>query len=144
MQSDGLEPITVRKTKTPETSPDMPWLILACVALLIAGWSITRLGCVSPREARAMLKAGAVVIDVRTAHEFSNGALPGVINIPLHEMAHGIAGIVPDLGTPVLLHCKSGGRSGIACKVLRSMGYRRVGNLGSLGRAGAVLGSQVD
>lgn len=118
----------------------MPWLILAFVALLLAGWAITRLGSVSPQQATRLLQAGAVVIDVRTAHEFSSGALPGAINIPLDEIRRRVASVVPDPMTPVLLHCKSGGRSGIACKMLRSMGYRQVGNLGSLTRAASILG----
>lgn len=118
----------------------MPWLILAFMAVLLAGWWITRLGAVSPQQAKALLRAGAVVIDVRTAHEFSSRALPEVINIPLSEVRQRIAEVVPDLRTPVLLHCQSGGRSGIACKLLRSMGYQRVGNLGSLGRAESILG----
>ncbi|MFM8421816.1 MAG: rhodanese-like domain-containing protein [Verrucomicrobiota bacterium] len=118
----------------------MPWLILAFMAVLLAGWWITRLDAVSPQQAKALLRAGAVVIDVRTAHEFSSRALPEVINIPLSEVRQRIAEVVPDLRTPVLLHCQSGGRSGIACKMLRSMGYQRVGNLGSLGRAESILG----
>lgn len=118
----------------------MPWLILAFVALLLAGWAITRLGSVSPQQARNLLQSGAVVIDVRTAHEFSSGALPGVVNVPLDEIRRRIGSVVPNLGTPVLLHCKSGGRSGVASKLLRSMGYRQVGNLGSLTRAASILG----
>lgn len=118
----------------------MPWLILAFVGLLLAGWAITRLGSLSPEQTRTLLKSGAVVIDVRTAHEFASGSLPGVINIPLDELRRRMASVVPDPMTPVLLHCKSGGRSGIASKMLRSMGYRQVGNLGSLARAQAILG----
>lgn len=118
----------------------MPWLILAFVGLLLAGWAITRLGSLSPEQARTLLTCGAVVIDVRTAHEFASGSLPGVINIPLDELRRRMASVVPDPMTPVLLHCKSGGRSGMASKMLRSMGYRQVGNLGSLARAQAILG----
>lgn len=117
----------------------MPWLILGVAALLLAGWAITRMGSVSPEQARAMLQSGAVVIDVRTAHEFASGALPGVVNIPLDDLRHRIASVVPHRATPVLLHCKSGGRSGLGSKLLRSMGYGNVGNLGSLARAASIL-----
>lgn len=121
----------------------MPWLILTIVAVLLAGWSITRLGSLSTQQAKALLQTGAVVIDVRTAHEFSKGALPGVINVPLDEIRQRISSVVPDPRMPVLLHCKSGGRSGIACEVLRSMGYQQVGNLGSFGRAASILGHRL-
>lgn len=117
----------------------MPWFLLILGLLAVAAWGITRLGSVSAVEARAMLQDGAVVLDVRTPGEFAADALPGTINVPLDHLHAHVASVVPDPATPVLLHCQSGGRSGLACKMLRRMGYARVGNLGSLARAAAIL-----
>jgi len=42
---------------------------------------------------------------------------------------------VPDKSRALLLHCLSGGRSAIAKRQLRNMGYANAFNLGSLSRA---------
>jgi len=98
-----------------------------------------RLFLISPTVARDCLKEGARVIDVRTEAEFQSGHLPKAINIPLDRLSEEIARCAPDKEQPVLLHCLSGGRSGIARGMLKRMGYRRAFNLGSYGRAEKIL-----
>ena len=57
-----------------------------------------------------------VVIDVRTADEFSNGHIHGAKNIDImaDDFAAQIAAL--DKGKTYLIHCAAGGRSGRACK----------------------------
>ena len=91
--------------------------------------------------ARKHLAAGALVIDVRSPEEFRSGHVPGAINIPLGELRESLPGRVTDKNQVLLLHCLSGGRSGIARRQLRSLGYPNVFNLGSYARAERVVRS---
>jgi len=56
--------------------------ILAGVALL-AAVSACRAGGTDAATVRLKIKAGALVVDVRTPAEFAAGAYPGATNIPL-------------------------------------------------------------
>ena len=55
-----------------------------------------------------------------------------------------IARHAPNKEQPLLLHCLSGGRSGIGTRTLRRLGYQHVFNLGSYGRAEGILGARQD
>lgn len=62
-----------------------------------------------------------VRLDVRTAEEYARGHVPGFINIPLHELRERI-GELPQ-GKPVYVHCLSGLRSYVACRILTGSGF---------------------
>lgn len=120
----------------------MDWHILLVFAGLIAAFFLwKRLALVSPHAAREWLKQGGKVIDVRTAEEYQHRHLPGAINIPLDRLRSEIARHTPNQQTALLLHCLSGGRSGLARSMLRRMGYPNSFNLGSYGRAEKILRS---
>lgn len=76
------------------------------------------------------LKNGAVIIDVRTPHEFDNGKVPRSINIPVDRMASNVERI-RSMKRPVIVCCESGVRSNTARNILRSAGVREVYNGGS-------------
>jgi rhodanese-related sulfurtransferase len=81
-------------------------------------------------DARALLKTGAQLVDVRNPHEYrKHGALPGSVNIPLPVIQQGMKQL--DRKTPVLLYCNSGQRSGLAKRLLEACGFSIVHNLGS-------------
>jgi rhodanese-related sulfurtransferase len=93
-------------------------------------------------EASAIIRSGAPVIDVREPDEFAVGAIQGSVNVPLGEIQrHGAsalsnAGI--DVGAGMLLMvCRSGNRSGLACSALRRELGERTRNL-----AGGVIAWQ--
>ena len=86
-------------------------------------------------DAREKLREGAKLIDVRTAEEFASGRVSGAVNIPLDMVTNDLPRRFPDKSTTLLLHCRSGRRSGIAEKELRKLGYTNVFNIGSLERA---------
>ena len=72
---------------------------------------------------------GVRLVDVREPSEFSGelGHIPGAALVPL-------AGVLARAGEwsreePILLVCRSGGRSGSAAQALRNAGYARVMNL---------------
>ncbi|MGB5177467.1 MAG: rhodanese-like domain-containing protein [Gammaproteobacteria bacterium] len=80
-------------------------------------------------EARALLEAGAQLVDVRNPREHRQHALPGSINIPLPVIRQALKQL--DKETPVLLYCASGQRSGTARRLLEACGFRTVHNIGT-------------
>ena len=72
---------------------------------------------------------GALLLDVRTPEEFREGHIPGSRNLPLQNLEE--AAIETET-VPVFLYCRSGNRSATAARILRSMGYRNVTDLGGI------------
>lgn len=75
---------------------------------------------------------GAQIVDVRNPHEYSTGAAPGAVNIPVH-MIPSAATTHLDVTKPVVVYCLSGGRSAQAQMILNSMGFNEVYNAGGIG-----------
>ena len=120
----------------------MKWApILIIVAIVVVVIFLKQSGQISAKDALSYLKQGAMVIDVRSPGEFGSGHLPNAINIPLDEISAALPQRVGDKNQVLLLHCQSGMRSAIAAKKLKGMGYTKVFNLGSLQRAGNLVGS---
>lgn len=63
----------------------------------------------------------ATFLDVRTATEVGRGRIDGFINIPLDSLRERICEIPKN--KPVYVHCHSGLRSYIACRILAGNGY---------------------
>ena len=74
-----------------------------------------------------------VVIDVRTRLEFWFGHLDGSKNIPVTRIETGIASEsdVPK-DARILVYCASGGRSAMAARKLRELGYTCVTDGGGI------------
>jgi phage shock protein E len=118
----------------------MNWTVLVIFAAgVVVVFVIKQAGQISTRAARAHLKNGALVIDVRSPGEFSSGHLPVAINLPLDELETALPRRVKDKNQVLLLHCLSGTRSSLAKIKLKRMGYPNVFNLGSYGRAEYIL-----
>lgn len=79
-------------------------------------------------QAWGMIADGALVIDVRSAEEYSDGHIDGAINIPHTEIDRIAELIGDDLARPVVVYCRSGNRSGQAEAALRKRGYTGVFN----------------
>ena len=114
------------------------WLIplAGVVAFLLL---LKRKGHIGDEEAKRLLQGGAVIVDVRSEGEFASGHVEGAVNIPLDQVTKRLVETVPDQNTPVLMHCHSGGRSGIAVGLARRKGYANAFNLGSLRRTRAMV-----
>ena len=118
----------------------MNWItILILAAMLAAIILLRRSGLISPAEAAAHLKNGAMVIDVRTPGEFASGHLPNAINLPLDEIESSLPRRVKNKSQVLLLHCQAGGRSAEARKKLIALGYMNAFNLGSFSRAEQIV-----
>ena len=114
----------------------MDWTIWLILGVVVLGFMVLkRASFVSVESARQMLQENARIVDVRTESEFRSQHVPGAINVPLSELEDRIVREIPDKGQVLLVHCLSGGRSAIAQGKLRKLGYTKVHNLGSVGRA---------
>jgi len=76
------------------------------------------------------IKKGAVIIDVRTPHEFDHGKVPGSINIPVDRISVSVERI-RSMKKPVIVCCESGARSNQAKNILKSAGINEVYSGGS-------------
>ena len=65
--------------------------------------------------------AAVTLLDVREAGEFRRGNIEGFINIPLSEFRAHLGELDP--AKPVYVHCFSGMRSYIACRILTGYGF---------------------
>ncbi len=74
-------------------------------------------------ELEQELAEGAVLIDVRTAREYAEGAIPGSINIPLDDIRARIAQIPQ---RRLIVHCKVGQRGHTAVRLLAQLGREAV------------------
>ena len=61
------------------------------------------------------------LLDVRTDKEHAQGSVPGFVHIPLHELRERIGELPKE--KPVYVHCFSGLRSYVACRILTGHGY---------------------
>ena len=108
--------------------------VLIVALLLAAGYlMLTRGGNVGSAQARQLVQAGARLVDVRTPSEFAAGHIPGAINIPLQQLDSRLMELQPK-DIPVVLYCRSGGRSGNAARVLKNAGFAAVHDLGPMSR----------
>jgi len=90
---------------------------------------------IDPARLRALQADGVAVIDVREPAEFAEGHLPGAFNIPRGVLEFQVDGhpavadqADPHLAhrrAPVILYCRSGGRSALAAEALKRLGFDR-------------------
>lgn len=73
-------------------------------------------------EVASLPRDGSVtLLDVRTPAERENGAIEGFIGIPVDELREHISELDPK--KPIYVHCQSGLRSYIACRILAGYGF---------------------
>lgn len=81
-----------------------------------------------PAQFQTLLAGGnAQLLDVRTPEELELAALPGALNIPLHDLATRIAEL--ETTRPVAVLCHHGVRSEMAGRVLARNGFAEVSHL---------------
>ena len=66
-------------------------------------------------------KENLYILDVRTIEEYNISHIEGAINIPLDELRENIEKL--DKSKEIIVHCHSGLRSYLACRILKQKGY---------------------
>ncbi len=90
---------------------------------------------ISPAEALRRQRSGAVLIDVREAHERASGQAEGALGIARAALEADPQAALPEREAAVLLICQSGARSLKAAEALLAAGYSRVASVeGGTGR----------
>lgn len=72
-----------------------------------------------------------LLLDVRTDEEFVTGHIPNAINIPVDELEERLDEL-QDKNKIILVYCKSGTRSVIACEILAAANYTNIYNMGGV------------
>ena len=75
-----------------------------------------------------MIQSGALLVDVRTEKEFTEGHMDGAVNIEWDKTDELIAAIGEDQQREVVVYCRSGNRAGKAKALLEDKGYSNVFN----------------
>ena len=73
-----------------------------------------------------------VIVDVRTAEEFSQGHIPGAINIANETITDEEPKELPDKNQTIYVYCRSGNRSKQASAKLAAMGYSNIIECGGI------------
>lgn len=81
---------------------------------------------VTTAEADQLLDDGAVLLDVREADEFEQGAVPGSVFLPRGHLESQVEGRLTDKDRPVVVMCAGGVRSAFAARTLQELGYTDV------------------
>lgn len=87
------------------------------------------LGIEPPVNYAALVKAGALVLDVRSTGEYADGHIPGSLNIPVNTLKQKLQH-VGDKQRTIITCCASGMRSASARQILQAAGYGNVHNGG--------------
>ena len=77
---------------------------------------------------KELITSGAIVVDVRTPTEFKNGHIKGALNFPLQYLTTQMNKLKKE--QVIITCCRSGSRSGIAKRMLKSNGFLQVHNGG--------------
>ena len=68
-----------------------------------------------------LMALGAIVVDVRTPSEYKDGHVKGSINLPLQTLNANLNKLKKD--QVIITCCRSGNRSGMARRMLKSNGF---------------------
>jgi molybdopterin/thiamine biosynthesis adenylyltransferase/rhodanese-related sulfurtransferase len=83
----------------------------------------------SPSQALARQQSGAILVDVRDAHERALGKAQGARGIDRATLEADPSAHLPDRDADILLICQSGRRSQFAAEALIAKGYRNIASV---------------
>ncbi len=89
---------------------------------------------VNAEEADSMMEeeTGYIILDVRTAQEYSEKHIPGAINIPNETIGTEDIPELPDKEQLILVYCRSGNRSKQASEKLVKLGHTNIVEIGGI------------
>jgi len=123
-------------TQITEFSANHALLVGASIALLVAIFinefkhASQNFSKLTPAGAIQLMNNEAVVIlDVREPSETAIGKIAEAIQIPLGSISQRIGELDKHKAKSVIVYCKTGARSGLACKALNKAGFDNVYNM---------------
>lgn len=87
----------------------------------------------SQAEAKKKLDSGepVILLDVRSPEEYAQVHIPGSVSLPLDRLADGISKVASK-DSELLIYCQSGMRAATASRLLSSLGYTNINNIGGI------------
>ena len=89
---------------------------------------------ITMEEAVTMMEeeSGYIILDVRTAQEYSEKHIPGAINVANESIGTEDIPELPDKDQLILVYCRSGNRSKQASEKLVKLGYTNIVEIGGI------------
>lgn len=84
----------------------------------------TRVSDVRPDEVDALMRGGAIALDIRDREEHELDHIAGALNISRGKLEMNIEQAIPDLDAVILCYCNADNRGALSADTLRAMGYR--------------------
>lgn len=104
--------------------------LVGVLALLAYNLTVGEKGSVDPAAATDLINhKDAIMIDVRPAADFAKGHIINAKNVPMNGFKNQIGALQKHKGEPVVVTCRSGSQSSLACGLLRKAGFAEVYNL---------------
>lgn len=110
------------------------WYLFVALAvilgLLIHNLVVGDRGSIAPLGATELINhRDAAVVDVRPAADFAKGHIINALNIPMNGLKNQTVALSKLKGRPIIVTCRSGSQSAVACNQLRKQGFEEVHNL---------------
>ncbi len=87
-------------------------------------------GSVDPLAATNLInRRDALVVDVRSAADYAKGHIIRAKNLPMNGFSKQIQTLQKYKDKPIIVCCRSGSQSSLACQQLRKAGFQEVYNL---------------
>jgi rhodanese-related sulfurtransferase len=116
-----------------EFAGNHPFLVAALfvtLALLVAHTLLGGKNSIDPQQATLMMNhEDAVVVDVRPMADFGKGHIKSAVNIPINGFSNQVGQLEKNKDRPIIVSCRSGNQSQMACRQLRKAGFEKVFNL---------------
>ena len=90
----------------------------------LADTAQSRVEGVRPEEVDALMKAGAVALDIRDKEEHDSGHIPGSLHISRGKLEMNVEAALPDLDQTILCYCNAFNRGALSAATLQDMGYK--------------------
>jgi rhodanese-related sulfurtransferase len=104
--------------------------LLVILGLLGYNFTLGGKGSVDPVAATELINhREAVIVDVRPAADFAKGHIINAVNIPMNGFKNQVGVLHKHKGKPIVISCRSGSQSSMACRQLRKEGFEEVYNL---------------
>lgn len=110
------------------------WMLFVALAVILGLLAYNLVyagrGSLDPLQATQLINSeGALVVDVRPTADFSQGHIINALNIPMNGFKNQLGTLQKFKDRPILVNCRSGSQSSMACQQLRKEGFPTVYNL---------------
>lgn len=86
-----------------------------------------RVAGVLPEDVDALLRSGAVALDIRDKEEHDAGHIPGSLHISRGKLEMNVETALPDLDQTILCYRNAFNRGALSAATLQDMGYKNAG-----------------